>query len=56
MKDTKNNNEALSKLDRNKEYELNEAVKLLKDLSFAKFDESVEVAVNLGVDPRHVFG
>ena len=30
-----------------------EAVALVKDLSFAKFDESVEVAVRLGVDPRH---
>ncbi len=30
-----------------------EAVKLVKDLSFAKFDETVEVAVRLGVDPRH---
>ena len=53
MKDTKNNNEAMSKVDRNKEYALEEAVKMVKDLSFAKFDESVEVAVNLGVDPRH---
>jgi large subunit ribosomal protein L1 len=30
-----------------------EALKLVKDVSFAKFDESVEVAVRLGVDPRH---
>jgi large subunit ribosomal protein L1 len=30
-----------------------EAVSLVKDLSFAKFDETVEVAVRLGVDPRH---
>jgi large subunit ribosomal protein L1 len=31
----------------------NEAVSLVKELSFAKFDETVEVAVRLGVDPRH---
>jgi large subunit ribosomal protein L1 len=31
----------------------NEAVALVKDLAFAKFDETVEVAVRLGVDPRH---
>jgi len=33
-----------------------EAVGLVKDLAFAKFDESVEVAVRLGVDPRHATG
>ena len=31
-----------------------EAVKLIKSAASAKFDETVEVAVNLGVDPRHV--
>jgi large subunit ribosomal protein L1 len=31
----------------------NEAVSLVRDLSFAKFDESIDVAVRLGVDPRH---
>ncbi|MCZ6759681.1 MAG: 50S ribosomal protein L1 [Gemmatimonadetes bacterium] len=34
-------------------YEPKEAVNLVKDASFVKFDESVDVAVNLGVDPRH---
>jgi large subunit ribosomal protein L1 len=34
-------------------YDLDEAVKLIKDSATAKFDETVEVAVNLGVDPRH---
>jgi large subunit ribosomal protein L1 len=38
-------------LDRN--YPLAEAVKLVKDNAKAKFDETVEIAVNLGVDPRH---
>jgi large subunit ribosomal protein L1 len=36
-----------------REYGLNEAVSLLKDVSFTKFDETVEVAMRLGVDPRH---
>ncbi len=40
-------------LDRSKEYELNEAVTLVKTNAKAKFDETVEVSVNLGVDPRH---
>jgi len=34
-------------------YPIDEAVKLVKDRSTAKFDETVEVAMNLGVDPRH---
>jgi large subunit ribosomal protein L1 len=40
-------------LDRNKAYGLGEAIKLLKERATAKFDETVEVAMNLGVDPRH---
>ena len=36
-----------------KTYGLDEAVKLVKDNATAKFDESIEMAVNLGVDPRH---
>ena len=40
-------------LDRAKTYPLSEAVKLIKERATAKFDETVEVAVNLGVDPRH---
>ena len=40
-------------IDRNKAYPLGEALKLLKDRATAKFDETVEVAMNLGVDPRH---
>ncbi len=40
-------------IDRNKSYELGEAIRLLKDRATAKFDETVEVAMNLGVDPRH---
>ena len=40
-------------IDRNKAYPLGEALKLLKDRATAKFDETIEVALNLGVDPRH---
>ncbi|MEE8579465.1 MAG: 50S ribosomal protein L1, partial [Hyphomicrobium sp.] len=38
---------------RNKYYTIDEAVKLLKGRATAKFDETVEVAMNLGVDPKH---
>ncbi|MAW80888.1 MAG: 50S ribosomal protein L1 [Parvularcula sp.] len=40
-------------IDRDKEYALDEAVALLKDRATAKFDETIEIAMNLGVDPRH---
>lgn len=40
-------------IDRKKLYDLGEAVKLLKDRASAKFDETIEVAIALGVDPRH---
>ena len=40
-------------VEREKLYPLEEAVKLVKDAAKAKFDETVEVALNLGVDPRH---
>ena len=44
---------ATAKVDRTREYPIPEAVSLVKGTSFAKFDETVDVAVNLGVDPRH---
>jgi large subunit ribosomal protein L1 len=44
---------ALTKVDRAREYALPEAVGLVKGASFAKFDETVDIAVRLGVDPRH---
>ena len=53
MINSKNRKNVLDKIDRMKEYPLAEAVKLVKELSFAKFDESVEIAINLGVDPKH---
>ena len=40
-------------IDRKKLYELGEAVKMIKSRAKAKFDETIEVAMNLGVDPRH---
>lgn len=40
-------------IDREKLYTIDEAVKLVKERATAKFDETVEVALNLGVDPRH---
>jgi large subunit ribosomal protein L1 len=44
---------AVEGIDRNKAYSLDEALKLLKSRALAKFDETIEIAVNLGVDPRH---
>jgi large subunit ribosomal protein L1 len=41
------------KVDTTKTYELVEGINLVVDLAKAKFDESVEIAMNLGVDPRH---
>ncbi|MDP7668942.1 MAG: 50S ribosomal protein L1 [Rhodospirillales bacterium] len=40
-------------VDRSKSLDLSDAVKVIKDCPITKFDETVEVAVNLGVDPRH---
>ncbi len=45
--------ELLKKIDREKEYSVDEAVKTVKDLKSAKFDETVEIALKLNVDPRH---
>jgi large subunit ribosomal protein L1 len=43
---------AAQSLDRNKVYSLADAVKLIKERATAKFDETIEVAINLNVDPR----
>ncbi len=45
--------DARKKLDNTKAYDLRVALGLVQELSFAKFDESVDIAINLGVDPRH---
>jgi len=44
--------DARNKVDRNKRYELEEGLKLLLDTAYAKFDEGVDVAIRLGVDPK----
>jgi len=45
--------EASKKVSADKRYSLTEASALLKEISYSKFDGTVEVAMNLGVDPRH---
>lgn len=49
---TKNMKEALSKYDTEKYYDLGEAAKIVKDVTFTKFDASVDMSVRLGVDPK----
>ena len=53
MKRGKAYRSALEKLDRTRNYEVGEALQLLKSGVQTKFDQSVDVAINLGVDPRH---
>jgi|TARA_B110000263_G_scaffold45945_1_gene38033 large subunit ribosomal protein L1 len=50
---SKRYNSNFEKINRDKEYSLDEAVDLLSNFSHPKFDESVELAINLGVDPKH---
>ncbi|MDR3365775.1 MAG: 50S ribosomal protein L1 [Prevotellaceae bacterium] len=52
MKPTKNRKVVLAKVEPGKQYKLAEAAKQLKDISFTKFDASVDIAVRLGVDPK----
>ena len=49
---TKKKKEALSKFDKSREYPLNEALGIVKDITFTKFDASMDIDVRLGVDPR----
>ena len=53
MKKSRRYSENLDQIDRNIEYGLDEAATLLVEFSQAKFDESIEMAINLGVDPKH---
>ena len=53
MKKSKNMSNANAKFDNMKAYLLEEAVSLVKDMKYSKFDESVDLAIKLGVDPRH---
>ena len=53
MAHSKRYNSNFEKINRDKKYSLDEAVDLLSNFSHPKFDESVELAINLGVDPKH---
>jgi large subunit ribosomal protein L1 len=52
-KSSKKHDAANEKVDRTQVYPLKAAIELLKDAAYAKFDETVDIAVKLGVDPRH---
>lgn len=49
---TKNQKAVAAKIDANKEYGIDDASKLLKEITFTKFDASVDIDIRLGVDPR----
>ena len=53
MKMTKNYKTTREKFDRIKLYPIDEAVALVQEMKFTKFDESIDLAINLDVDPRH---
>jgi large subunit ribosomal protein L1 len=53
MKPAKRRKDAIAAVDRSRLYALTEACELVKKASFAKFDESVDLAVRLGVNPKH---
>ena len=53
MKMTKNYKRTREKFDRMKLYPVDEAVALVQEMKFSKFDESIDLAINLDVDPRH---
>ena len=51
-KQTKNQKKSISKVDPNKIYSLREASSLVKEITFTKFDASIDMAIRLGVDPK----
>ncbi len=53
MKQSKRTRELTKLVEKNKEYTVEEAVDKIKETAKAKFDETVDIAVRLGVDPRH---
>ena len=53
MKKSKNMTTAIDKYDGMKPYSIEEAVSIVQEMKYSKFDESVDMAINLGVDPRH---
>ncbi len=48
----KKDNNAKEKIDKTKQYDIKEAIDLMKELAYVKFDESVDLSMNLGVDPK----
>ena len=50
---SKNQKEIADKFEKNNSYSIDDAVRMVKELTYAKFDESVDLAINLNVDPRH---
>ena len=52
MKKTKNNKKTLEAIDATKVYEPIDAIKILKENKYAKFNETLDVAINLGIDPN----
>ena len=53
MKHGKRYNSSAESVDRMKEYSVEDAVGIIKSAAHTKFDETIEIAINLGVDPRH---
>ena len=53
MKKNKQRKLSEEHFDHTKEYSLEDAVKLMDELKYVNFDESIDMAINLGVDPRH---
>ena len=51
---SKNLKSAIEKIEKNKEYSIEEAIKLAKELSFEKFDSSIEISFNLNLDTKKV--
>ncbi len=53
MKKSRRQRENLAKVDRNIDYNLEDGIHLVKELTNTKFDETIDIALNLGVDPKH---
>lgn len=49
---SKKRKEALAKVENDRAYSLNDSAKLVKDVTYTKFDASVDMSVRLGVDPK----
>ncbi len=52
VKISKNQKAVIDKIEKEKKYDIQEAVKLVKEITFTKFDASVDIDVSLGIDPR----